>query len=83
MVVEHNPIHTSKLLLAALAARAHWLTVEWLPKYASDWQSMRLNSMKSRSYGMTLRHTICPTGPRKRICTKRRHDGNWMFVTLS
>jgi hypothetical protein len=30
---EHNgPIHTSKLSLAALAARAHWLTVEWLPK---------------------------------------------------
>ena len=30
------PIHTSKLSLAALAARAHWLTVEWLPKYAPE-----------------------------------------------
>jgi hypothetical protein len=24
--------HVSKLSRAALAARAHWLTVEWLPK---------------------------------------------------
>ncbi len=29
-----RPINASKLSLAALAARAHWLTVEWLPKYA-------------------------------------------------
>ena len=35
MLVEDNgPIHTSKLSMAALAACAHWLTVEWLPKYA-------------------------------------------------
>ena len=37
MLVEDNgPIHTSKRSLAALAARAHWLTVEWLPKYAPE-----------------------------------------------
>jgi transposase len=36
-VVEDNgPIHTSKRSLAALAARAHWLTVEWPPKYAPE-----------------------------------------------
>ncbi|MGO9729965.1 transposase [Mycobacterium sp.] len=29
-------IHTSKRSLAALAARAHWLTVEWLPKYTPE-----------------------------------------------
>ncbi|MHA7066460.1 transposase [Azospirillum argentinense] len=29
-------IHTSKATRAALAARAHWLTVEWLPKYAPE-----------------------------------------------
>jgi transposase len=29
-------VHTSKLSRAALAARAHWLTVEWLPKYAPE-----------------------------------------------
>jgi len=33
---DNGPIHTSKLTRAALAARAHWLTVEWLPKYAPD-----------------------------------------------
>src|SRR5258708_7069054 len=34
LVEDNGPIHTSRLSLAALAARAHWLTVEWLPKYA-------------------------------------------------
>jgi transposase len=29
-------LHVSKLSRAALAARAHWLTVEWLPKYAPE-----------------------------------------------
>ena len=36
LVLDNGPIHTSKLSLAALAARAHWLTVEWLPKYAPE-----------------------------------------------
>ena len=31
LVEDNGPIHTSKLSLAALASRAHWLTVEWLP----------------------------------------------------
>jgi hypothetical protein len=30
LVEDNGPIHTSKRSLAALAARAHWLTVEWL-----------------------------------------------------
>ena len=29
-------IHTSKATRAALAARAHWLTVAWLPQYAPE-----------------------------------------------
>ena len=29
LVEDNGPIHTSKRSLAALAARAHWLTVEW------------------------------------------------------
>ena len=33
---DNGPIHTSKCSLAALVARAHWLTVEWLPKYAPE-----------------------------------------------
>ncbi len=37
MLVEDNgPIHVRKLARAALAARTHWLTVEWLPKYAPE-----------------------------------------------
>jgi len=30
LVEDHGPIHVSRLSLAALAARAHWLAVEWL-----------------------------------------------------
>jgi transposase len=36
LVEDNGPIHRSKLSIAALAARAHWLTVEWLPKYAPE-----------------------------------------------
>ncbi len=36
LVEDNGPIHTSKISRAALAARAHWLTVEWLPKYAPE-----------------------------------------------
>jgi len=36
IVLDNGPIHTSKASLAALQARDHWLTVEWLPKYAPE-----------------------------------------------
>lgn len=36
IVLDNRPIHVSKATRAALAARAHWLTVEWLPKYAPE-----------------------------------------------
>ena len=36
IVLDNGPIHVSKATLAALAARAHWLTAEWLPKYAPE-----------------------------------------------
>lgn len=36
VVLDNGPIHTSKATMAALAARSHWLTVEWLPKYAPE-----------------------------------------------
>jgi len=36
LVEDNGPIHASKLSRAALAARAHWLTVEWLPKYTPE-----------------------------------------------
>jgi transposase len=36
IVLDNGPIHTSKASRAARAQRAHWLTVEWLPKYAPE-----------------------------------------------
>jgi transposase len=36
LVLDNGPIHTSKASRTALAARAHWLTVEWLPKYTPE-----------------------------------------------
>ncbi len=36
IVLDNGPVHVSKATTAALAARAHWLTVEWLPKYAPE-----------------------------------------------
>jgi transposase len=36
LVEDNGPIHVSKLSRATLAARAHWLTIEWLPKYAPE-----------------------------------------------
>ena len=36
LVLDNGPIHTSKATRAALATREHWLTVEWLPKYAPE-----------------------------------------------
>ena len=58
MLVEDNgPIHTSKLALAALAARAHWLTVEWLPKYAPElndiepvWRDLKAHHLAHQTF---------------------------------
>ena len=36
ITLDNGPIHTSKASRAALAARAHWLSVEWLPKYSPE-----------------------------------------------
>ena len=54
MVLDNGPIHVSKTTQTALAARAHWLTVEWLPKYSPA-------SMTSSPSGMTLRPITSPT----------------------
>ena len=58
MLVEDNgPIHTSKCSLAALAARAHWLTVEWLPKYAPElndiepvWRDLKAHHLAHQTF---------------------------------
>ena len=36
IVLDNGPIHTSKATQAAMATRAHWLSIEWLPKYAPE-----------------------------------------------
>jgi transposase len=36
LVLDNGPIHTSKASRAALAERAPWLRVEWLPKYTPE-----------------------------------------------
>ena len=42
LVEDNGPIHTSKATRKALEARRHWLTVEWLPKYAPELNDIEL-----------------------------------------
>jgi transposase len=50
LVLDNGPIHISKASQAALAERAHWLTVEWLPKYAPELNEIEIvwGNLKSR-----------------------------------
>ena len=57
LVLDNGPIHTSKASRAALAARAHWLTVEWLPKYAPElndiedvWRDMKRHHLAHQTF---------------------------------
>src|ERR1700759_356194 len=54
LVLDNGPIHTSKATRAALAARASWLSVEWLPKYAPE-----LNAIE-RVWRDLKRHHLAP-----------------------
>ena len=56
LVLDNGPIHTSKATRAALAERAHWLTVEWLPKYAPElndieavWRDLKRHHLAHRA----------------------------------
>jgi hypothetical protein len=53
LVEDNGPIHTSKRSLAALAARAHWLTVEWLPQIRA--RTQRHRSRLAPSQGLSPR----------------------------
>src|SRR5208283_2996069 len=60
LVEDNGPIHTSKLSLAALGARAHWLTVEWLPKYAPElndievvWHDLKAHHLAHQTFADT------------------------------
>lgn len=57
IVLDNGPIHVSKATLAALAARAHWLTVEWLPKYAPElndiesvWRDLKAHHLAHQTF---------------------------------
>ena len=58
VIVEDNgPIHVSKATRAALDARKHWLTVEWLPKYAPElndievvWHDLKAHHLAHKTF---------------------------------
>jgi len=57
IVLDNGPIHTSKATLIALAARKHWLTVEWLPKYAPElndiervWRDLKAHHLAHQTF---------------------------------
>jgi transposase len=57
LVLDNGPIHTSKATQKALAARAHWLTIEWLPKYAPElndievvWHDLKSHHLAHRTF---------------------------------
>ena len=57
LVLDNGPVHTSKLTQQALADRAHWLAVEWLPKYAPElndiepaWKALKQNELAHQTF---------------------------------
>ena len=66
LVEDNGPIHVSKLTLSRAGARTHWLTVEWLPKYAPDSTTSRLSG---RSKARHLAHQTFADRP----CTAQSH----------
>ena len=57
IVLDNGPIHTSKATTAALAARAHWLTIEWLPRYAPElndievvWRNLKTGHLAHQTF---------------------------------
>ena len=60
LVEDTGPIHTSKLSLAALAARAHWLAVDWLPKSAPELNDIEVVWTTSRHINSHIRPLPTP-----------------------
>ena len=57
LVEDNGPIHTSKATRAALEARQHWLTIEWLPKYAPElndievvWHDLKAHHLAHKTF---------------------------------
>jgi transposase len=56
-VLDNGPIHKSKATTTALAARAHWLTVGGLPKYAPElidielvWRDLKAHHLAHQTF---------------------------------
>ena len=62
LVEDNGPVHVSKLTLKAIEARKHWLTVEWLPKYAPELNDIEVvwHDLKARS-SWPIRPSLMPT----------------------
>lgn len=67
LVLDNGPVHLSKASRSALAAREHWLTVEWLPKYAPElndieivWGQLKSGHLAHQTFpdADTLNHAI-------------------------
>jgi transposase len=57
IILDNGPVHVRRATLAALAARVHWLTVEWLPKYAPGlndieavWRDLKTHHLAHRTF---------------------------------
>lgn len=57
IALDNGPIHTSKATRAALEARKHWLTPEWLAKYAPelndierDWKTIKAHHLAHQTF---------------------------------
>ena len=57
IVLDNGPVHTSKATRAALDQRSHWLTPEWLPKYAPElndiersWKTLKSQRLAHRTF---------------------------------
>ncbi len=57
IVLDNGPIHTGKATRAAPAARAHWLSVAWLPKYAPErndietvWRDLKAHHLAHQTF---------------------------------
>ena len=57
IALDNGPIHISEATTKALDERKHWLTVEWLPKYAPElndiepvWKSLKETELAHRTF---------------------------------
>ena len=57
IVLDNGPIHTSKATRAALAERKHWLTSEWMAKYAPElndiereWKTLKAHHLAHKTF---------------------------------